>query len=108
VSALRRDDAVIDRTNASWQELNRLARLLLGGRFQTTSRGDGHGFALLFEMHALFEEYVARQLSRAHHGSGLSVHRQATGRYCLTELDATGKEGARRFMTTPDHGEARI
>lgn len=102
VSALRWDDALIDRTNASWQELKRLARLLLGGRFQTTSRGEGHGFALLFEMHALFEEYVARQLSRALRGSAFSVQRQATGRYCLTELDETGAEGARRFMTTPD------
>lgn len=101
-TALRWDDAVIDRTNARWGELKRLARLLLRDRYQTSSRGAGEGYALLFEMNVLFEEYVARMLARAVAGGACTVRRQGGGRYCLTELDEAGAEGAGRFLTRPD------
>ena len=64
-SALRWDEVVLDRTNHRWRDLLELARLLLGGRFQTTSAGAGQGFSLVFEMSGLFEEYVARTLKLA-------------------------------------------
>lgn len=102
VQALRWDEAIIDRTNASWGELKRLARLLLGERFQTTSRGRDHGYALLFEMNLLFEEYIGRMLARAVVNEGLMVRLQGGGRYCLTEVDEAGVNGARRFLTRPD------
>jgi 5-methylcytosine-specific restriction enzyme subunit McrC len=48
IALLRWDKVVIDRTNARWQQLLNLAKLLLGERFQTTSSGAGRGFSLLF------------------------------------------------------------
>lgn len=102
VGALRWDEAVIDRTNARWGELKRLAHLLLGDRFQTTSRGRESGYALLFEMNVLFEEYVGRRLARALAADGFTVRLQGGGCYCLIELDAEGTSGARRFLTRPD------
>lgn len=98
IRALRWDDVVIDRTNARWRNLLELARMLLGGRFQTTSAGDGLGFSLLFPMNELFEEYVARVLSRALRRDDFVVTRQGGLRHCLTEVDG----GKPRFQTRPD------
>ena len=95
-AALRWDLIVLDRTNTRWRELLSLARLFLGERHQETSAGDTDGFALLFEMNMLFEEYVARLLPRALVGSGLRVTAQGGHRNCLFDGD-TG-----RFRTRPD------
>lgn len=97
VQALRWDDVVLDRTSARWAELFNLARLLLGERFQTTSAGGNSGFSLLFEMNTLFEEYVARILSRALAGSHLRVVSQGGRLYCLEK-----EEGGGLFQTKPD------
>jgi 5-methylcytosine-specific restriction enzyme subunit McrC len=43
IALLRWDTVVIDRTNARWQQLLSLAKLLLGERFQTMSSGAGRG-----------------------------------------------------------------
>lgn len=94
--ALRWDLIVLDRTNTRWRELLSLARLFLGDRHQQTSAGPIDGFALLFEMNILFEEYVARLLARALTGTGLSVSAQGGHRDCLFE----GETG--RFRTRPD------
>lgn len=97
VSALRWSEVVLDRTNARWRSLLELARLLLGGRFQTTSAGGGAGYSLLFDMNALFEEYVARMLRRALAGTELSVVTQGGRLYCLERPDGRGL-----FQTRPD------
>jgi 5-methylcytosine-specific restriction enzyme subunit McrC len=97
IALLRWNTVVIDRTNARWQQLLNLAKLLLGERFQTTSSGAGSGFSLLFEMSALFEEYIARMLSRALAGTGRQVVAQG-GRLCCLETS----EGAKLFQTKPD------
>lgn len=102
VPALRWEQAVIDRTNVRWGELKRLARLFLGGQFQTTSRGRAQGYALLFEMNVLFEEYVGRLLARSLADEGVTVRLQGGGRYCLIELNGDGTSGAKRFLTRPD------
>ena len=96
-SALRWDGVVLDRTNQRWRELLELARLLLGGRFQTTSVGAGQGFSLIFEMSSLFEEYIARTLSRALAHSDLRVVTQGGRLYCLQSEDQRGL-----FQTRPD------
>lgn len=97
-SALRWDEVVIDRTNRQWQELLGMARLFLLNRYQTTTGGSGHGTALLFEMNALFEEYVGRLISRALAGTDLTVSLQGGRLFCLTI------EGTERglFQTRPD------
>ena len=94
--ALRWDLIVLDRTHTCWQELLSLARLFLSDRHQQTSAGSMDGYALLFEMNILFEEYVARLLARALSGTNLSVAVQGGHRDCLFE----GETG--RFRTRPD------
>ena len=97
VKGLRWDDVVLDRTNASWSSLLRLARLLLGERFQTTSLGGGEGFSLLFEMNTLFEEFIGRSLQKALAGSGLKVRLQGPRDHALLS-----DGNALRFATRPD------
>ena len=88
----------LDRTNAKWREVLSLARLLLSNRFQTTSVGDSQGFALLFEMNTLFEEFVGRTLRQALSGSDLNVTLQGPRRYALRDL----VHGGPLFATLPD------
>ena len=70
---------------------------MLGERFQTTSAGSSNGFSLLFEMNTLFEEYVARSLSRALADTDLRVVSQGGRLYCLESEDRRGL-----FQTRPD------
>jgi 5-methylcytosine-specific restriction enzyme subunit McrC len=98
VSALRWEDVVIDRTNSAWQELFGMAELFLRNRYQTTSGGAGQGTALLFEMDALFEEYMGRLVSRALFGSKFRVTLQGGRRFCLKSLD----DEREIFQTKPD------
>ena len=95
-TALPWDLIALDRTNTRWRELLSLARLFLRDRHQQTSAGPIDGFALLFEMNILFEEYVGRLLARALAGTGLRVTAQGGHRDCLYE----GETG--RFRTRPD------
>jgi 5-methylcytosine-specific restriction enzyme subunit McrC len=95
-NALRWDQIVLDRTNRRWRDLLSLARLFLSDRHQQTSAGAIDGHALLFEMNVLFEQYVARMLSRALAGTDLRVSAQGGHRHCLYE----GETG--RFRTRPD------
>lgn len=98
VPALRWDEVVIDRTNRPWQELFAMARLFLQDRYQTTTGGTGQGTAMLFEMNALFEEYVGRLIVRALAGTGLTVSLQGGRLFCLTAQDT--ERGL--FQTKPD------
>lgn len=97
-SALRWGEVVLDRTNRRWQELLSMARLFLLNRYQTTTSGAGRGTALLFEMNALFEEYVGRLISRALAESDLSVSLQGGRLFCLSAEDT--ERGF--FQTKPD------
>jgi 5-methylcytosine-specific restriction enzyme subunit McrC len=94
--ALRWDLINLDRTTQRWRDLISFARLFLSDRHQQTSTGSVDGHALLFEMNTLFENYVARLLTRATVGKGLRVVAQGGHRDCLYE----GDEG--RFRTKPD------
>lgn len=97
VSALGWDRIILDRANRRWRDLLSLARLFLSGRHQRTSAGAVEGHALLFEMGALFEQYVARILSAAAAGTGLSVSAQGGNRPCLYD-----ERGRGLFHTRPD------
>ncbi|MBD8651061.1 restriction endonuclease [Rhizobium sp. CFBP 13726] len=98
ISALGWEQVVIDRTNRSWQELFAMARLFLQNRYQTTTGGAGQGTAMLFEMNALFEEYVGRLIARALAGTGLTVSLQGGRLFCLSAQDS----GHALFQTKPD------
>ena len=60
-----RETVRLDRTNRSFHELYRLALLLLQEEWQSTAGGRTRGFALLFAMNDLFEEFVGRSVRRA-------------------------------------------
>jgi len=98
VAALPWDQVVIDRTNRAWQELFAMARLFLQDRYQTTTGGAGQGTAMLFEMNALFEEYVGRLIARALAGTELTVSLQGGRLFCLSAQDS----GRALFQTRPD------
>jgi 5-methylcytosine-specific restriction enzyme subunit McrC len=97
-AAIQWGEVVIDRTNRPWHELLGMARLFLLNRYQTTTGGAGQGTALLFEMNALFEEYVGRLISRTLAGTDLTVSLQGGRLFCLTA--ETTDRGL--FQTKPD------
>lgn len=84
----------LDRTNTAFHRLHGMARLLLGGNWQSTTTGADAGYALLFSMNELFEEFVGRTLRAAI--TPRSVHLQHTGHYALE-----GQHG-RLFALRPD------
>jgi len=98
VPALKWGEAIIDRTNRAWQDLLGMAQLFLRNRYQTTSSGSGQGTALLFEMNALFEEYVGRLVTRALAGTEFRVTLQGGRLFCLSSLD----DDRAVFQTKPD------
>ncbi|OLP57566.1 restriction endonuclease [Rhizobium rhizosphaerae] len=98
VPALRWREVIIDRTNRAWQDLFGMAQLFLRSRYQTTSSGSGQGSALLFEMNALFEEYVGRLVTRALAGTEFRVTLQGGRLFCLTSVE----NDRALFQTKPD------
>ena len=60
-----RERVNLDRTNSTFHRLHRMACLLLAGDWQSTTIGGKDGFALLFPMNQLFEEFVGRTVKRA-------------------------------------------
>ena len=84
----------LDRTNTAFHRIHAMARLFLGGNWQSTTTGAEAGFALLFPMNELFEEFVGRTLRAVL--APRSVHLQHTGRYALE-----GQHG-RLFALRPD------
>ena len=60
-----REPVRLDRTNDAFHTLHRLARLFLRRDWQSTAGGRAEGFALLFPMNELFEEFIGRSLWRA-------------------------------------------
>ena len=89
-----REPVRLDRTNTAFHGLHRLARLFLAGEWQSTASGPAQGFALLFPMNALFEEFIGRSLRRALPGR---VALQHGGRHALS--DASGNN---LFALRPD------
>lgn len=95
---LRWNDIVPNRSNARWQGLVRLAKLILGDRFQNSASGAADGFALLFDMNALFEKYVARLLNPIAAHEGLELRAQGGRLPCLYPEG----DGKPLFETEPD------
>ena len=96
VQYLRWDLVTFDRSNSRWRNLVALARLFLLDSYQDTSMGDRDGFALLFDMGALFEEYVSRLAAQSLRDTELNAVPQGGRRACLYEGDAE------RCRTIPD------
>ncbi|MCZ8295572.1 MAG: restriction endonuclease [Rhodobacteraceae bacterium] len=96
IPALPWGNVVLDRTSHAWREIIVMAEMFLRQQHQTTSQGDVHGTALLFDMSALFEEYVGQLVRQALAGTGLRVSLQGGHRYCLKARERE------LFQTRPD------
>ena len=87
-----REPVRLDRTNTTFHDLHRLARLFLTGDWQSTTGGKATGFTLLFPMNELFERFIGESLKRAL-GAG-RVRLQDRSYSALlddTDKDASGK-----------------
>lgn len=96
-SQLRWDQIALDRTNAHWADLVAMAKFLLSRRYQDVSGRGQQGFALLFPMNDLFEEYVGRTLRTALRREGIMTRLQGPRGFVLRD-----EMGAQRFATKPD------
>ena len=76
-----RERVFLDRTNGAFHRLHGLACRFLAGDWQNTTSGSQQGFALLFPMNELFEEFVGRRMRVAL--APRSVHLQHTGEHAL-------------------------
>ncbi len=74
-----REPVALDRTNTAFHDLHRLAELLLRGDWQNTTRGKASGFALLFPMNDLFEEFVGKSLQKALGAGRVRLQDQSRG-----------------------------
>ena len=77
----------LDRTNTAYHSLHSLARLFLGGEWQSTTGGRKTGFALLFAMNELFEEFIGRSLMRVLTPE-YKVHLQHREHYALKDKNS--------------------
>ena len=57
-----RERVRLDRTNGAFHRLYGFARRFIAGNWQSTATGGNEGFALLFPMNDLFEEFVGRSM----------------------------------------------
>lgn len=71
-----REPIVWDRMNERFRAAERLARMLLEAKWQSTTMGNSTGIALLFPMNSLFERYVARWLERVLPQGTVSIQRR--------------------------------
>ena len=83
-----------DRTSTAFYDLYELARFLLKGEWQTTTGGKSMGFALLFKMNVLFENFIGRTLERTLGPGRVGLKEN----YCSALRDAEGK----LFQLEPD------
>lgn len=92
-----RAPVVTDRLTGRYAPLVRLARMLLEGASPDLISGSGNGYAVLFDMNELFEEFVGRMAMRAFGPAGLRVSLQGPKRH-FTTCDA----GKPAFELRPD------
>ena len=85
----------LDRTNAAFHDVYRLARMFLSDPWQDTRSGSTPGFSFLFPMNVLFERFVGKSLQKAL-GPG-RVRLQGPSRSALTS-----ETGRHRFGLLPD------
>lgn len=64
VSSLKWNQVLIDRLSEGYVPLVRMARMFIEGYTPDLVSGKSDGFAVLFDMNELFEEFVGRQIQR--------------------------------------------
>lgn len=88
----------LDRTNEQLRDPIGIARFLIERSYQTTSSGSARGFALLFEMNTLFEEFIGRVAQRVCCRNGARIHLQGPRNHVLRRES----DGRPFFATKPD------
>ena len=99
---VQRERIVLNRLSDRYRPLVALAEMFLQGYSPDVVSGHGHGFAVLFDMNELFEEYVGRQTRAALKPFGFNVTLQGPKRYL-----ARSSEGSPAFELRPDIVAAR-
>jgi 5-methylcytosine-specific restriction enzyme subunit McrC len=89
--------ASTNRLTSRFAPLLRMAKTFLDGASSDVLSGSDQGFALLFDMNMLFEEYIGRVLQRAFAPADLDVRRQGPVRHLALSLS-----GAPAFKLKPD------
>lgn len=80
-SAIQWEQVKTDRLSERYAPLIRMARLFVDGATPDLTTGGGDGFAVLFDMNQLFEEYVGRQVQRLTFEHGRHSHLQGPKRH---------------------------
>lgn len=96
-SAINWERVKTDRLSERYAPLVRMARLFIEGATPDLTSGSGDGFAVLFDMNQLFEEYVGRQVQRIVAERGMVAKLQGPRRYL-----ASREGGAACFELRPD------
>lgn len=97
VSAIRWEQVTTDRLSERYAPLIRMARLFIEGATPDLTAGTGDGFAVLFDMNQLFEEYVGRQVQRIAAEQRLTAQLQGPKRHL-----AMRDSGSSCFELRPD------
>ena len=95
--AAQGERAVLNRLSDRYRPLVAVAQMFLRGYSPDVVSGDGYGFAVLFDMNELFEEYVGRQARAALKPFGWNVTLQGPTRHLARSI-----EGAPAFALRPD------
>lgn len=88
---------LLDRTNRAYHRLYDMAQRFLRSEHQSIYTGNGDGFALLFEMNTLFEEFIGRTIEQALRPKGWTVSLQRPQSTALIRESGIGA-----FRTKPD------
>jgi 5-methylcytosine-specific restriction enzyme subunit McrC len=96
-SSIRWELASTDRLNQRYAPLLRMARMFIEGASPDLTAGASDGFAILFDMNELFEEYIGRQVKRMQAQSGIRTVLQGPRHYL-----ARRASGAQCFQMRPD------
>ncbi len=97
VAALEWHRLHFDRANRRYEPLVTMARMILDNRSQDVTAGGLEGFALLFDMNELFEEYIGEVARTTLSPLGWQVRLQGPQDHLLQN-----EAGGRVFKTQPD------
>jgi 5-methylcytosine-specific restriction enzyme subunit McrC len=95
--SIRWERVVINRLSERYAPLLRMARMFIEGSSPDLTSGPGDGFAILFDMNELFEEYVGREVKRINAQSGIRTVLQGPKRHLARRVG-----GAPCFELKPD------
>lgn len=95
--SIRWDQLTTDRMSEPYRPLVQLSRLFIEDMSPDITAGHGDGFAVLFDMNKLFEEYVGRQMRRINKVAGLKTQLQGPVRHL-----ARREGGSECFQLRPD------